>query len=53
LGEGSKGPNVSNLDEAAYSEPHSNPATIEDAAVLEQGTTLELMVQKLEVANKE
>jgi hypothetical protein len=53
LGEGSKGPNASNLDGAACNEPQSNPATVEDAAVLEQGGTLELVVQKLEVANKE
>jgi hypothetical protein len=53
LGEGSKGPNASSLDEAACSEPQPNPATVEDAAVLEQGATLELVVQKLEVANKE
>jgi hypothetical protein len=53
LGEGSKGPNTSNLDEAACSEPQSNPATVEDVVVLEQGTTLESVVQKLEVANKE
>jgi hypothetical protein len=53
LGEGSKGPNASNLDEAACSEPQSKPATVEDAAVLEQGATLESVVQKLEVANKE
>jgi cephalosporin hydroxylase len=41
------------LGEAAYSEPQSNPTTVEDAAVLEQGITLESMVQNLEVANKE
>jgi hypothetical protein len=35
LGEGSKGPNASNLDEAACSEPQSNPTTEEDAVVLE------------------
>jgi hypothetical protein len=46
LGEGSKGPNASNLGEAAYNEPQSNPTTVEDAAVLEQGATLESMVQK-------
>jgi predicted nuclease with TOPRIM domain len=53
LGEGSKGPNASNLDEAVYSESQSNPTTVEDATVLEQGATLESVVQKLEVANKE
>jgi hypothetical protein len=53
LGEGSKGLYVSNLDEAACSEPQSNSGTAEDVAVLEQGATLESMVQKLEVANKE
>jgi hypothetical protein len=53
LGEGSKGPNASNLGEAVCSEPQSNLATIEDAAVLEHGATLESVVQKLEVANKE
>jgi hypothetical protein len=53
LGEGSKGLNASNLDEAACSEPQSNPTIVEDATVLEQGATLESVVQKLEVANKE
>jgi hypothetical protein len=53
LGEGSKCPNASNLGEAACSEPQSNPATVEDAAVLEQSATLELVVQTLEVAYKE
>jgi hypothetical protein len=53
LGEGSKGPNTSNLGEAACSEPKSNPATVEDAAVVEQGAILESVVQKLGVANKE
>jgi hypothetical protein len=53
LGEGSKDPNASNLDEAACSEPQSNLAIVEDAAVLEQGATLESVVQKLKVANKE
>ena len=54
--EGSKGLNTSNLDEVAYSEPQSNPTTgeeSEDVAVVEQGAALELMVQKLKVANKE
>jgi hypothetical protein len=53
LGEGSKGPNTGNLGESAYSEPQSNLVTVEDAVVLEQGATLESVVQKLEVANKE
>jgi hypothetical protein len=53
LVEGSKGPNTRNLGEAACGEPQSNPATVEDAAVVEQGATLESVVQKLEVANKE
>jgi hypothetical protein len=53
LGEGSNGPNTRNLGEAACGEPQSNPATVEDAAVVEQGATLESVVQKLEVANKE
>jgi hypothetical protein len=53
LGEGSNGPNTRNLGEAACDEPQSNLATVEDAAVVEQGATLELVVQKLEVANKE
>jgi hypothetical protein len=53
LGEGSKGLYVSNLDEAACSEPQSNPGTAEDVAVLEQGATLESVVQKLEVVSKE
>jgi hypothetical protein len=53
LGEGSKGPYVSNLDEAACSEPQSNPRTTEDTAVLKLEATLESVVQKLEVANKE
>jgi hypothetical protein len=53
LGEGSKGPYVSNLDEAACSEIQSNPRTTEDAAMLEQGGTSESVVQKLGVANKE
>jgi chromosome segregation ATPase len=35
LDEGSKGPYVSNLDEAACNEPQSNPGTAEDAAILE------------------
>jgi hypothetical protein len=35
LDEGLKGPNASNLDEAACSEPQSNPAIVEDAAMLE------------------
>jgi hypothetical protein len=46
LGEGSEGPYVSNLDEAAYSKLQSNPGTAEVAAVLEQGATLETVVQK-------
>jgi hypothetical protein len=53
LDEGSKGPYVSNLDEAACSEPQSNSGIVEDATMLEQGATLESVVQKLEVANKE
>ena len=53
MDEGSKGPNASNLDEAAYSEPQSNPTTVEDIAMLEQGATLESVIQKLEVTNKE
>jgi hypothetical protein len=53
LGEGSKGPYLSNLNEAACNKPQSNPGTAEDAAVLEQGGTLESVVQKLGVANKE
>jgi hypothetical protein len=53
LGEGSKGPYISKLDEAACSKPQFNPGTIEDAVVLEQGGTLELIVQKLGVASKE
>jgi hypothetical protein len=53
LREGSNGPNTRNLGEAACGEPQSNPATVGDAAVVEQGATLELVVQKLEVANKE
>jgi hypothetical protein len=53
LGEGSKGPYISKLDEAACTEPQSNPGTTEVAAVLEQGAILESVVQKLEVANKE
>ena len=53
LGEGSKGPNTSNLSEAACSEPQSNPTTVEDVVVLEQGAILEPVVQKLEVVNKE
>ena len=53
LGERFKGPNTSNLDEAACSEPQSNPATVEDAAMVKQGAILELVVQKLKVANKE
>jgi hypothetical protein len=53
LGEGSKDPYVSNLDEATCSKSQSNPGTTKDAAVLEQGATLELVVQKLEVANNE
>jgi hypothetical protein len=40
------------LDEVACSESQSNPGTVEDAAMLEQGATLESMVQKLEVGNK-
>jgi hypothetical protein len=53
LGERSNGLNTRNLGEAACGEPQSNLATIEDAAVVEQGATLESLVQKLEVANKE
>jgi hypothetical protein len=53
LGEGSNGPNTRNLGEAACGEPQFNPATVEDAAVVEQGATIESVVQKLEVANKE
>jgi hypothetical protein len=53
LGEGSKGLNTSNLGEATCSEPQSNPAIVENVAVVEQGATLESVVQKLEVANKE
>ena len=37
LDEGSKGLNTSSLDEIAYSEPQSNLATIENAAILEHG----------------
>jgi hypothetical protein len=53
LDEGSKGPYVSNLDEAACSEPQSNLGTTEDSVVLEQGGTLELVVQNFWVSNKE
>jgi hypothetical protein len=53
LGEGSNSPNTRNLGEAACGEPQSNLATVEDAAMVEQGATLESVVQKLEVANKE
>ena len=54
LGEGSKGPYVSNLDEVACSETQSNLGTIEDGTMLEQpGGTSESVVQKLGVANKE
>ena len=34
LGEGSNGPNTRNLGEAACGEPQSNPAIIEDAAIM-------------------
>jgi hypothetical protein len=44
LGEGFNGPNTRNLGEAAYGEPQSNPATVEDVAVVEQGATLESVV---------
>jgi hypothetical protein len=56
LDEGSNSPNTRNLDEAACGEPQSNPAIgeeSEDVAVVEQGATLESVVQKLKVANKE
>ena len=53
LDEGSKGPNTSNLDEVAYNELQSNPTTVEDVVVLEQGATFKSVIQKLEVANKE
>ena len=53
LSEGSKGLYVSNLDEAARSKLQSNLGTVENVAILEQGATLELVVQKLEVINKE
>ena len=44
LDERLKGPNASNLDEVAYSEPQSSRATIEDFLILEQGATLELVM---------